>query len=210
MLLPLFLAWFSSLFKATIAQLLQLSFWYHLRLRLTFPRETSKEKALREITFACEQGSVTKSSSHTITHGAHLPPPIGFPRLQGWLSSRAILSRPPPYVPTSRHSPTDRISVREGQSKLVPTMRFDTDSFIICVDSFASATMVTRPDQFDDLILHTSQSVQGIQGGLSIKGHGTFKFSICRKPPRYVPYKGTFVPYDGTYGTPDQGQTLDV
>ncbi len=33
---------------------------------------------------------------------------------------------------------------------------------------------------------------------------------LCRKPPRYVLYKGTFVPYDGTYGAPDQGQTLDV
>ncbi len=33
---------------------------------------------------------------------------------------------------------------------------------------------------------------------------------FCRKPPRYVPCKGTYVPYDGTYGTPDQGQTLDV
>ncbi len=33
---------------------------------------------------------------------------------------------------------------------------------------------------------------------------------ICRKPPRYVPYKGTYVLYDGTYGAPDQGQTLDV
>ncbi len=32
----------------------------------------------------------------------------------------------------------------------------------------------------------------------------------CHKPPRYVPYKGTFVLYDGTYGAPDQGQTLDV
>ncbi len=32
----------------------------------------------------------------------------------------------------------------------------------------------------------------------------------CHKPPRYVPYKGTFVPYNGTYGVPDQGQTLDV
>jgi hypothetical protein len=53
----------------------------------TFPRETLQEKALREITFACKQGSVTKSLSHTITHGAHLPPPIGFPRLQGWLLS---------------------------------------------------------------------------------------------------------------------------
>ncbi len=34
--------------------------------------------------------------------------------------------------------------------------------------------------------------------------------NVCRKPPRYVPYKGTFVPYGGTYGAPDQGQTLDV
>ena len=31
-----------------------------------------------------------------------------------------------------------------------------------------------------------------------------------RKPPRYVPYKGTYVPHDGTFGTPEQGQTLDV
>ncbi len=32
----------------------------------------------------------------------------------------------------------------------------------------------------------------------------------CRKLPGYVPYKGTYVPYDGIYGTPDQGQTLEV
>ena len=37
-----------------------------------------------------------------------------------------------------------------------------------------------------------------------------FGVTYCRRPPRYVLYKGTFVPYDGTYGTPDQGQTLDV
>jgi hypothetical protein len=65
-----------------------------------------------------------------------------------------------------------------GQSKLLPTMHFDTDSFIIGVDSFASVTMATQPDQFEDLILHTGQLVQGIQEGLSIKGHGTFKFRI--------------------------------
>ncbi len=42
---------------------------------------------------------------------------------------------------------------------------------------------------------------------------GSEKHSImtpCRRPSRYVPYKGTFVPYDGTYGAPDQGQMLDV
>ncbi len=80
----------------------------------TFPRETPQGKALCKITFACEQGSVTKSLSHMITHGARLPPPVGFPWLQGWLSSQAFLSRPPPYVPTSRHSLMDRISVQEG------------------------------------------------------------------------------------------------
>jgi hypothetical protein len=38
--------------------------------------------------------------------------------------------------------------------------------------------MGTQLHQFEDLILDTGQPVQGIQGGLSIKGHGTFKFSI--------------------------------
>jgi hypothetical protein len=32
----------------------------------------------------------------------------------------------------------------------------------------------------------------------------------CHKPPSFVPYKGAYVPYDGTFGAPDQGQTLDV
>ena len=29
-------------------------------------------------------------------------------------------------------------------------------------------------------------------------------------PPSYVLYKGIYVPYDGTFGVPDQGQTLDM
>ncbi len=32
----------------------------------------------------------------------------------------------------------------------------------------------------------------------------------CRKLPRYVPYKCTYVPYNGTFGASDQGQMLDV
>jgi hypothetical protein len=32
----------------------------------------------------------------------------------------------------------------------------------------------------------------------------------CRRPFRYVPYKVTFVPYNGTFGASDRGQTLDV
>jgi hypothetical protein len=34
--------------------------------------------------------------------------------------------------------------------------------------------------------------------------------SICCKPPSYVPYNGTYVLYEGTFGAPDQGQMLDV
>ncbi len=33
---------------------------------------------------------------------------------------------------------------------------------------------------------------------------------ICFKPPRYVPYKCTYVPYNGTFGASDQGQMLDL
>jgi hypothetical protein len=57
-------------------------------------------------------------------------------------------------------------------------MHFDTDSFLIGVNSFASVTMATQPEQFEDLILDVGQSVQGIEGGLAIKGHGTFIFNI--------------------------------
>jgi hypothetical protein len=64
-----------------------------------------------------------------------------------------------------------------GHSNL-PMMRFDTDSFLIGVDSFASVTMATRPEQFENLIYNTGQSVQGIEGGLPIKGYGTFIFNI--------------------------------
>ncbi len=35
-------------------------------------------------------------------------------------------------------------------------------------------------------------------------------FIPCHKPPRYVPYKCTYVPYNGTFGASDQGQMLDV
>ncbi len=33
---------------------------------------------------------------------------------------------------------------------------------------------------------------------------------LCRKPLRYVLYKCTYVPYNGTFGASNQGQTLDV
>ncbi len=32
----------------------------------------------------------------------------------------------------------------------------------------------------------------------------------CCKPPRYVPYICTYVPYDGTFAVSNQGQMLDL
>ncbi len=51
----------------------------------------------------------------------------------------------------------------------VPRIRVDTNSFVIGVDTFASITLGNCPDQFED---------EGIQGGLDLKGTGTFKFHI--------------------------------
>jgi hypothetical protein len=60
----------------------------------------------------------------------------------------------------------------------VPAMRFDTNSFVIGVNTFASIMLGNHPDQFEDLKMHNNTEVEGIKGGLDIKGTGTFKFHI--------------------------------
>jgi hypothetical protein len=60
----------------------------------------------------------------------------------------------------------------------VPRICFDTNSFVIGMDTFASITLRNCPDQFEDLKTHNDTEVEGIQGGLDIKGTGTFKFHI--------------------------------
>jgi hypothetical protein len=60
----------------------------------------------------------------------------------------------------------------------VPSIRFDTDSFIIGVNTFASITLENHPVQFENLKMHDDTEVEGIKGGLGIKGTGTFKFHI--------------------------------
>jgi hypothetical protein len=60
----------------------------------------------------------------------------------------------------------------------VPVMHFDTISFVIGVDTFALIRLGNHPDQFEDLKMHNNTEVEGIKGGLDIKGTGTFKFHI--------------------------------
>jgi hypothetical protein len=58
-------------------------------------------------------------------------------------------------------------------------MHFDMDSFLVGMNTIASITMGTRPKHFDDLILASKDGVvEGNEGGLAIKGWGTFNFNI--------------------------------
>jgi hypothetical protein len=80
----------------------------------------------------------------------------------------------------------------------VPRIRFDTNSFLIGIDTFASITLGNYPDQFEDLKMNNNTEVEGIKGGLDIKGSRMFKFHIeddegrvhLIKIPnsKYVPY----------------------
>jgi hypothetical protein len=51
----------------------------------------------------------------------------------------------------------------------VPSIRFDTDSFVIGVDTFPSIMLGNHPDQFENLKTHNNTEVEGIKGGLGIK-----------------------------------------
>jgi hypothetical protein len=60
----------------------------------------------------------------------------------------------------------------------VSSIRFNTDSFVISIDTFSSITLRNHPDQFENLKTHNDTEVGGIKGGLGIKRTGTFKFHI--------------------------------
>jgi hypothetical protein len=60
----------------------------------------------------------------------------------------------------------------------VPRIHFDTDSFVIGINTFALITLGNHPDQFEELKMHNNTEVVGIKGGLDINGTGTSKFHI--------------------------------
>ncbi len=63
----------------------------------------------------------------------------------------------------------------------VPRIHFDTNSFVIGVNTFASVMLGNHPNQFENLKMPSEKDnteVEGIKGGLAIKGTGTFKFHI--------------------------------
>ncbi len=63
----------------------------------------------------------------------------------------------------------------------IPRIHFGANSFVIDIDTLPSVTLGNHPNQFKDLKLHGEKDnaeVEGIKGGLDIKGTGTFKFHI--------------------------------
>jgi hypothetical protein len=57
-------------------------------------------------------------------------------------------------------------------------VRFDSNSFPICIDNHASYCMANSPHLFENLVLSDVGKVDGINEGLEIAGKGTFKFMI--------------------------------
>ena len=180
-LLPFIFTWFGSLLTTTATQLydIQLSNQLHLLL-CHFPVKHRKKKLSMRSLLLAKRASRRKvrnvSTPRSLVALRYLLPSAILAYKAGCQIERLL------SVFTRRlHRPhmLQRITYQSerGYSNL-PMMRFDTDSFLIGVDSFASVTMATRPKKFEDLILDAGQSVQGIEGGLAIKGHGTFIFNI--------------------------------
>jgi hypothetical protein len=60
----------------------------------------------------------------------------------------------------------------------IATVRFDSDSYPIGINTHASRCTVNAPHLFKDLKLGDVGEVEGIKSGLDIKSVGTFKFEI--------------------------------
>ncbi len=57
-------------------------------------------------------------------------------------------------------------------------VRFDSDSYLIGINTHTSRCMVNAPHLFKDLKLGDVGEVENIKSGLDIKGMGMFKFRI--------------------------------
>ena len=64
-----------------------------------------------------------------------------------------------------------------------PRMHVDTNSFVIGIDTFTSITLGNHPDQFEDLKMHNDTEVEGIKGGLDIKGVNSLSAMVGHDHP---------------------------
>ena len=143
-LLPFFPAWFRTLFEATIAQLLQLSVWYHFRLPVWhFPMKHCKKKLSAGLFLLAHRVPLHEvcpaRSLMVLTYLlplAFLCYKVGCRVKRSFHGLRRMFQRPDILQRIAYQS-------ERGQSKLLPTMCSDTNSFTNGIDSFASVTMGT-------------------------------------------------------------------
>jgi hypothetical protein len=172
--LPIILSWLLTKLVETSHDLSCCWEWNHVCLAVRYyPRKHRKKKEARRPSKIEGQAQRKKSLMLTyllllalisfkvgccVEHSLH--------RLQAALNINQCLPKIVTFAPSTT-SPYQ-----------VPRIHFDTNSFFIGVDTFVSITLGNHPDHFEDLKEHNDTEVEGIQGGLSIKGMGLFKIHI--------------------------------
>jgi hypothetical protein len=174
LLFPIMLSWLFTKLVETSHDLSRCWEWNHIRLAVRYyPRKHRKKKKARRPSKI--KGQAQRKKSLTLTY----------------LLPLALISFKVGFcVEHSLHRLRAALNINQCLPKIVafaasttlpyqvPSIHFDTDSFIISVDTFASITLGNHPDQFEDLKEQDDTEVEGIQGGLSIKGTGAFKFHV--------------------------------
>ncbi len=174
LLFPIILSWLLTKLMETSHDLTHHWEWNHVCLAVRYyPRKHCKKKKTRRPSKIKGQAQRKKSLMPT------------------YLIPLALISfKVGCHVEHSLHHVRAALNINQCMPKIVafaasatlpyqvPRIRFDTNSFVIGVDTFASITLGNHPDQFEDLRTHDNTEVEGIQGGLGIKGTGTFKFHI--------------------------------
>ena len=77
-----------------------------------------------------------------------------------------------------KYSPIIAFQAYEGEDLPTHLARFDTNSFLIGVDTLCTWTLSGNRDHFEDLKPYKGLQVTGIAGGLEIATEGTFVFRI--------------------------------
>jgi hypothetical protein len=142
--------------------------WNHVCLTVHhYPRKHCKKKKTRQPSKTEDQAS--KRSFHMPTcllQPAFIAFKVGCPvesSIRRLKTTLTIKCRP------------NLVSFVDNSPYQVPRIRFDTDSFVIGIDTYTLVMMGNRPDQFEDLMLHKDEDKQK---GLAINVTGTFNFQV--------------------------------
>ncbi len=173
LLFPTILSWLLTKLAKVSHDLMRQWEWNHFRLAIRHhPRKHCKKKKARQPSKSKDQGRRKRPFTPTyLLPMALIAFKVGC-RVENSvrrLKAALTIEQLPKLV---AFAATTRLPYQ------VPMMCFDTNSFVIGINTFTSITLGNHPDQFEDLKMHNNTEVEGIKGGLDIKGTGTFKFHI--------------------------------